>query len=146
MHLGLGPGLACKHSTHVGTEKRLAQFDSWRAARAVTRTNCLLLTALLWLPLTGAAGQELTPPHFHHLALNSKDPDAAITFYLKEFPSTTRTSWEGPPALASPTLEHSLLNSSRPTARRQDRLTGTVPALGLVADARETYRLAILSR
>jgi len=37
------------------------------------------------------------------LALNSKDPDAANTFYLKEFPSTTRTSWEGPPALASPT-------------------------------------------
>jgi hypothetical protein len=53
--------------------------------------------------LTGAAGQELAPPHFHHLALNSTDPDAAITFYLKEFPSTIRTSWEGLPALASPT-------------------------------------------
>jgi hypothetical protein len=52
---------------------------------------------------TGAAAQDLAPPHFHHLALNSTDPDAAIAFYLKEFPSTARTSWEGLPALESPT-------------------------------------------
>jgi catechol 2,3-dioxygenase-like lactoylglutathione lyase family enzyme len=48
-----------------------------------------------------AAGQ-LPPPHFHHLALNSTDPDAAIAFYVKQFPSTTRTRWEGLPALLSP--------------------------------------------
>jgi len=64
----------------------------------------LLLAALLWTPLSGAAGQVvLPPPHFHHLALNSVNPDAAIAFYLKEFPSTARTSWEGMPALKSPT-------------------------------------------
>src|ERR1700743_177667 len=63
----------------------------------------LLLAALLWMPLSGAAGQTtLAPPHFHHLALNSVDPEAAIAFYLKEFPSTARTSWEGMPALKSP--------------------------------------------
>jgi hypothetical protein len=48
-------------------------------------------------------GQELAPPHFHHLALNSTDPEAAIAFYRREFPSTARTSWEGLPALVSPT-------------------------------------------
>jgi len=63
-----------------------------------------LLAALLLTPLSGAAGQAtLPPPHFHHLALNSVDPEAAIAFYLKEFPSTVRTSWEGMPALQSPT-------------------------------------------
>jgi catechol 2,3-dioxygenase-like lactoylglutathione lyase family enzyme len=61
------------------------------------------LAALLGVPLCGAAGQPvLPPPHFHHLALNSTDPEAAIAFYRKEFPSTARTSWEGLPALVSP--------------------------------------------
>ncbi len=44
----------------------------------------------------------LPAPNFHHLQLNSVDPDAAIAFYVKEFPSTSRTVWEGMPALASP--------------------------------------------
>jgi catechol 2,3-dioxygenase-like lactoylglutathione lyase family enzyme len=67
------------------------------------RRKYLLLAALLAAPPSGAAGQTaLPPPHFHHLALNSADPDAAIAFYLKEFPSTARTSWEGMPALRSP--------------------------------------------
>jgi len=79
------------------------QIDSWRAAKSATRTKRLLSTMLLWVPLSGAAGQELAPPHFHHLALNSTNPDAAVAFYLREFPSTTRTSWEGLPAVASPT-------------------------------------------
>ena len=64
----------------------------------------VLLAALLGTPLSGATGQTaLPPPHFHHLALNSPDPEAAIAFYLKEFPSTSRTSWQGMPALMSPT-------------------------------------------
>jgi catechol 2,3-dioxygenase-like lactoylglutathione lyase family enzyme len=57
-----------------------------------------LAFAALVLP----AAAQLPPPHFHHLALNSTDPDAAIAFYVKQFPSTSRTSWEGLPALASP--------------------------------------------
>ena len=63
----------------------------------------LLLAALLSLSLAGARAQTLPPPHFHHLALNSTDPDAAIAFYRKEFPSTSRASWQGLPALISPT-------------------------------------------
>ena len=62
------------------------------------------LAALLWVPLNSAIGQEVLPaPHFHHLALNSPDPDAAIAFYLREFPSTARSTWQGLPALVSPT-------------------------------------------
>src|SRR4051812_1899045 len=41
------------------------------------------------------AAAQPPPPHFHHLALNSTDPDAAIAFYVKQFPTTSRTSWEG---------------------------------------------------
>ncbi len=48
------------------------------------------------------AQTPLPPPKFHHIELNSTDPDAAIAFYAKEFPSTSRTNWEGMPALASP--------------------------------------------
>ena len=62
----------------------------------------VLLATLLGI--SGAAGQTpLPPPHFHHLALNSPDPDAAIAFYLKQFRSTARTGWQGMPALMSPT-------------------------------------------
>jgi hypothetical protein len=45
---------------------------------------------------------DLPPPGFHHLHLNSTDPAAAIAFYVKEFPSTSKTAWGGFPALASP--------------------------------------------
>jgi catechol 2,3-dioxygenase-like lactoylglutathione lyase family enzyme len=41
----------------------------------------------------------LPAPGFHHLHLNSVNPDAAIDFYMKEFPSTTKTSVAGFPAL-----------------------------------------------
>ncbi len=49
-----------------------------------------------------SAASALPPPGFHHLHLNSVDPDGAIAFYTKEFPSTSKTSWGGMPALASP--------------------------------------------
>jgi catechol 2,3-dioxygenase-like lactoylglutathione lyase family enzyme len=44
----------------------------------------------------------LPAPGFHHLHLNSVDPDAAVGFYTRQFPSTAKTSWGGLPALASP--------------------------------------------
>jgi catechol 2,3-dioxygenase-like lactoylglutathione lyase family enzyme len=44
----------------------------------------------------------LTPPSFHHLHLNSVDPDAAIDFYTEQFTTTSRTTWGGFPALDSP--------------------------------------------
>ena len=44
----------------------------------------------------------LPTPGFHHLHLNSVDPEAAIVFYRRQFPSTARASWGGFPALKSP--------------------------------------------
>ena len=52
------------------------------------------------LGLTAQA--SLPPPGFHHLHLNSVNPDAAIDFYLKAFPSTSKITFAGQPALASP--------------------------------------------
>jgi hypothetical protein len=44
----------------------------------------------------------LQAPGFHHLHLNSVDPDAAVDFYTKQFPTTAKASWGGLPALTSP--------------------------------------------
>jgi len=41
----------------------------------------------------------LPTPSFHHVHLNSVDPDAAIDFYARHFPSSSRTRWNGEPAL-----------------------------------------------
>ena len=44
----------------------------------------------------------LPAPSFHHLHLNSIDPEAAIGFYTRQFPATTaQTTWGGEPALAA---------------------------------------------
>ena len=48
---------------------------------------------------TGGEAVPLPAPGFHHLHLNSLDPDAAIAFYLRQFPSTTKTTVAGFPAL-----------------------------------------------
>jgi len=47
-------------------------------------------------------GPALTTPGFHHLHLASTNPDAAIAFYTKTFPSTAAATWGGMPALRSP--------------------------------------------
>ena len=44
----------------------------------------------------------LPTPKFHHLHLNSTDPDTAIAFYTRQFPSTSKGSWGGVAALMSP--------------------------------------------
>ncbi|MGC1889236.1 MAG: VOC family protein [Stellaceae bacterium] len=44
----------------------------------------------------------LPTPKFHHMHLNSTDPNAAIDFYTRQFPSTAKGSWGGFPALKSP--------------------------------------------
>jgi catechol 2,3-dioxygenase-like lactoylglutathione lyase family enzyme len=46
---------------------------------------------------------SLPTPAFHHLHLNSINPDAAIDFYTRQFPSTSRATFAGQPALKSPT-------------------------------------------
>jgi catechol 2,3-dioxygenase-like lactoylglutathione lyase family enzyme len=44
----------------------------------------------------------LPTPGFHHIHLNSVDPQKAIGFYTRQFPTTTKGSWGGFPALESP--------------------------------------------
>jgi len=44
----------------------------------------------------------LAAPGFHHLHLNSVDPDRAIYFYTRQFPTTAKGQWGGFPALKSP--------------------------------------------
>lgn len=50
-----------------------------------------------------APAPRLGTPAFHHLHLNSINPDAAIDFYTKAFPSTAKGTFAGQPALKSPT-------------------------------------------
>ena len=92
--------LTYRTSSHPAELRMSDAFTAPAKRMSLNRTTCLLL---LGLPLSHAAGQELAPPHFHHLALNSTDPEAAIAFYRREFPSAAPASWEGLPALASPT-------------------------------------------
>ena len=68
--------------------------------RVFLSTATLLITTLHWsLAQTAAQPAVLPPPAFHHLHLNSMNPDAAIDFYAKQFPSTSKTSLAGFPAL-----------------------------------------------
>jgi catechol 2,3-dioxygenase-like lactoylglutathione lyase family enzyme len=66
----------------------------------------LLLAAALWtvacvpsLAQNSPATDPLGVPGFHHLHLNSTDPDAAIAFYMRQFPSTSKATFAGLPAL-----------------------------------------------
>lgn len=52
----------------------------------------------------------LPTPGFHHLHLNSVDPDAAIDWYVRQFPTTRRLDWHGIPALHSPNNVRLLFN------------------------------------
>ena len=44
----------------------------------------------------------LPAPGFHHLHLNSVDPNAAIDFYVRQFPTSSKASWGGLPARKAP--------------------------------------------
>ncbi len=68
------------------------------------RTRKLILVVLSlgsWV-LGSNAQAPLATPGFHHLHLNSVNPDAAIEFYARAFPTTSRTTFAGQPALSSP--------------------------------------------
>jgi len=60
-----------------------------------------LLTLAVFLCVGDGKTQPpaLPPPHFHHLHLNSVNPEEAIRFYTAQFPSTERTTFAGAPAL-----------------------------------------------
>ena len=46
-------------------------------------------------------GSRIPVPGFHHLHLNSVNPEAAIDFYTRAFPTTAKTTFAGQPALRS---------------------------------------------
>ncbi len=53
----------------------------------------------------------LPTPTFHHVHLNSPNPDAAIGFYTQQFESTKKITWGGMPALQSPNNVMLLFNT-----------------------------------
>jgi catechol 2,3-dioxygenase-like lactoylglutathione lyase family enzyme len=59
----------------------------------------MLAAMPLIMAQTTTESGALPPPAFHHIHLNSTNPDAAIDFYTKQFPSTSRTTFAGAPAL-----------------------------------------------
>src|SRR5438874_5042013 len=63
-----------------------------------------LAAALAWraAPAPRAQSAPLPAPTFHHLHLNSMNPNTAIDWYTKAFPATSTTTWAGEPALKSP--------------------------------------------
>jgi len=68
------------------------------------RMKALLLAAGVAAGLATVSAQPgaLPPPGFHHLHLNSMNPESAAAWYAKEFPSTSKTTWGGMTALKSP--------------------------------------------
>jgi catechol 2,3-dioxygenase-like lactoylglutathione lyase family enzyme len=75
------------------------------AARAVLLLTAGLAGAASSLPeavRTSHAEQDRPVPGFHHLHLNTLNPEAAIAFYTEQFPSTSRDTFAGEPALRSP--------------------------------------------
>ncbi len=78
------------------------------SANRLVKLNLVSVALVATLNAAGAqqpaAGQSamLPPPGFHHLHMNSVDPDAAIDFYVGQFASTSKASWGGFAALRSP--------------------------------------------
>ena len=72
--------------------------------KTITRVSVGIASVMsIWTNQPGTEAQtNLAAPGFHHLHLNAVDPDAAVAFYTQQFPSTSRTSFGGIPALASP--------------------------------------------
>src|ERR1700726_1193452 len=69
-----------------------------------TRLATAIVAALFaWTQAPVTAQTALPAPGFHHLHLNSVDPDAAIAFYIRQFPASSRTTWGGLPALKAKT-------------------------------------------
>ena len=74
--------------------------------RLMTASVVLSLASVALVPAAqspSAPAPRLGTPAFHHLHLNSINPDAAIGFYTKAFPSTAKGTFAGQPALKSPT-------------------------------------------
>jgi catechol 2,3-dioxygenase-like lactoylglutathione lyase family enzyme len=64
--------------------------------------HALIVAVALATAAVQGQSDALPAPGFHHLHLNSMNPDKAIEFYVRSFPSTSKSTWGGLPALKSP--------------------------------------------
>src|SRR5438045_9563652 len=64
----------------------------------------ILGALLLHSPSSPAQSPATSMPRLHHVGLNSVDPEKAIAWYLKLWPSATRTTVAGYPAVQSDML------------------------------------------
>jgi catechol 2,3-dioxygenase-like lactoylglutathione lyase family enzyme len=80
-----------------------------KSVLAAFAAAALMLTAVAPRAQAPSPG-ALPAPGFHHLHLNSINPDAAIAFYVRNFPTTSKTTFAGQPALKSPTSVLVLFN------------------------------------
>ena len=71
----------------------------WTTLAAVSLTTAIRLGAAV----VAQGPAPLPAPAFHHVHLNSVNPEAAIDFYTRQFPSTSKGTFAGEPALKSPT-------------------------------------------
>ena len=66
-------------------------------------TAAALAAALGWWSEPHAQSPAALPtPGFHHLHLNSMNPEKAIDWYVRAFPINSRVTWGGQPALKAP--------------------------------------------
>jgi catechol 2,3-dioxygenase-like lactoylglutathione lyase family enzyme len=75
------------------------------AARELNRLAALAAVVLAAASLAATPPPQsasLAPPGFHHLHLNTVNPEAAIAFYTQQFRSTSATRFAGELALSSP--------------------------------------------
>jgi catechol 2,3-dioxygenase-like lactoylglutathione lyase family enzyme len=86
--------------------ERAGRCYDWRLMRNTALGLVLIVAGALvssgQAGVIAQAGSTLGVPGFHHMHLNSTNPDAAIDFYTRQFASTSRTTWGGMPALSSP--------------------------------------------
>src|SRR5262245_31750778 len=66
------------------------------------KTSFAIVVVMFVAILLHGQTQGLGVPGFHHLHLNSMNPDAAIDFYTRQFPSTSKVTFAGAAALKSP--------------------------------------------
>ncbi len=72
----------------------------------------------LILTSTAVAQAPLSTPGFHHIHLNSTNPEGAIAFYAHQFPSATRVTFAGLPALKTGDLYLLFNKVQAPPGRR----------------------------
>src|SRR3954468_14198947 len=70
--------------------------------RATGIAACLAAGLAIGFERAAAQQPTLAAPGFHHLHLNSMNPDTAAAWYAREFPSTSKSTWGGLTALKSP--------------------------------------------